>query len=122
MPEILSTAGMLAALILVLAAAYYCTKWLGKKSMAPVSRSQNIKVMDTVTLGADRQILLVKTAGKCMLLGVTAQHIEKICDLDETQLVMEDTPENPGFSGVLKNVLKTQWGMGSGNEKNQHNG
>lgn len=61
--------------------------WLMKKFNARVSLydSRNMKILERINLGPDKMLLLVSICGKCMVLGVTSSHTEKICELEETE-------------------------------------
>ena len=120
MPEILSAIGVIVVLVLVMFLAYYATKWLGKKHMVQGGSSRNMEVLERIALGPDRQLMIVRVGEKHMLLGVTAQHIEFICDIAPEDLLPDvGTKPETSFSAALKNVLKNQWGInpGKGKEK-----
>lgn len=74
---------MIMALIGVLALVFLIF-WLMKKFNARValSDSKHLKIIERVNLGPDKMLLLVSVCGKCMVLGVTSQRAEKICDVD----------------------------------------
>lgn len=116
---ILSALLLLAIFVAILVLAYFVTTQLGKRYTGKGSTASGyIKIMDRAMLGPDRSVVLVKVADKLLLLGVTPQHIETLCEVDEELLPqqtegirMEDTP----FSNLLSQVIKKNWG-GRGNE------
>ena len=101
---------MIMALIGVLALVFVIF-WVMKKFNARVTLtdSRHLKVLERVNLGPDKMLLIVSVCGKCMLLGVTSQSTEKICDLDETeeQLVAKqaDRQTFPTFTESFKSIL-----------------
>lgn len=101
---------MIMALVGVLALVFVIF-WLMKKFNARVSLNdtRHLKVLERVNLGPDKMLLIVSVCGKCMLLGVTTQSTEKICDLDETEeeLVAKQSNKQsfPTFSESFKNIL-----------------
>lgn len=101
---------MIMALIGVLALVFVIF-WVMKKFNARVTLtdSRHLKVLERVNLGPDKMLLIVSVCGKCMLLGVTSQSAEKICDLDETeeQLVAKqaDRQNFPTFTESFKSIL-----------------
>lgn len=99
---------MIMALVGVLALVFL-TFWLMKKFNARVSLSdsKNMKILERINLGPDKMLLLVSVCGKCMVLGVTANHTEKICDLEQTEEELTQHPEgeNPSFGESFRTVL-----------------
>ncbi len=98
---------MIMALIGVLAIVFVLF-WLMKKlnKHVMVADSRNMKILERINLGPDKMLLLVSVCGKCMVLGVTSNHTEKICDIDipEDELVAQ-TEGNPSFGESFKTVL-----------------
>lgn len=92
----------------VLVLAYYTTRWLGRRSLAQ-SGSKMIQVLDRAPLGQDKSLVVVKVAGKVMLLGASQNSIRKLCDLEnvEDYLPAEKVPES--FSELLKTTMKTRF-------------
>lgn len=101
---------MIMALVGVLALVFVIF-WLMKKFNARVSLTdtRHLKVLERVNLGPDKMLLIVSVCGKCMLLGVTTQGTEKICDLDETEEELLSKQSNkqsfPTISESFKNIL-----------------
>ena len=102
---------MIMALVGVLALVFVVF-WLMKKlnKRITVSDGKNMKILERVNLGPDKMLLLVSVCGKCMVLGVTSQHAEKICDLEQTEeeitAANETDGENPSFKESLKIVME----------------
>lgn len=98
---------MIMALIGVLAlvfALFWLMKKLNKHVM--VSDSRNMKILERINLGPDKMLLLVSICGRCMVLGVTTNHTEKICELEETEEELTQLAEgNPSLSDSFKIVL-----------------
>lgn len=98
-------------MVLVLVLAYFTTKLVGRRMSSQNSGGGNIKILDRAALGQDKALLIVQTAGKTMLVGVTAQHIEKLCDIDAENLAAPvQSPEFGSFSDALKKALKDNFG------------
>lgn len=98
---------MIMALLGVLALVFVVF-WLMKKlnKRVTVSDGKNMKILERVNLGPDKMILLVSVCGKCMVLGVTANHVEKICDLEQTEEELTTIPENGGENPSFKESFK----------------
>ncbi len=99
---------MIMALVGVLALVFLLF-WIMKKFNARVtlSDSKNMKILERINLGPDKMLLLVSVCGKCMVLGVTSNHAEKICDLEQTEEELTKLPEggNPSFGQSFKTIL-----------------
>ncbi len=85
--------------------------WLMKKFNARVSVSdtKHMKILERINLGPDKMLLLVSVCGKCMVIGVTTNHTEKICDIDltEEELCAKTAGEgNPSFAESMKIMLE----------------
>lgn len=98
---------MIMALIGVLALVFLLY-WIMKKfnSRTTLYDSRNMKILERINLGPDKMLLLVSICGKCMVLGVTSSHTEKICDIDQdVETLMMSSKENPSFRESFKTVL-----------------
>ena len=98
---IMALVGVLALVFLL----FWLMKKLNKRVM--VSDSRHMKVLERINLGPDKMLLLVSVCGKCMVLGITPNHAEKICDLEqaEEELTHRDENGNPSFGESFKTVL-----------------
>ena len=95
----------LAALVAVLLAAWFILKWMGKRMPGQTS-SRHIKILDRVVLGQDKCLLLVRVAGKAMLIGMTSGAATKLCDVDEDGLEPDaPLPSAQSFSSVFQSFL-----------------
>lgn len=99
---------MIMALVGVLALVFLMF-WLMKKfnRRITVSDSRSMKVLERINLGPDKMLLLVSICGKCMVLGVTSSHTEKLCDLEQTEEELTRRAEdgNPSFGESFRTVL-----------------
>ena len=94
-------------MVLIFAAAYYVTKFTGKQYSMKASLSREMKVIDRLTLGRDRYLLIVEAGGKVLLLGVSPQQIETLAELDSEAFAdMPEVQENTDFLSLLKKRLK----------------
>lgn len=74
-------AGALLAVVLVLILAYWCSRLLGR-GWVRASGSGNMKVLETLPLGADRQLVLVELQDHVYLLGVSAAGIQLLTEVE----------------------------------------
>lgn len=116
--DVFSLIGMLGGFFLILFLAYWATKVLAR-GYAAGGTGQLIEVLDRMGLGQEKQLLVVKAAGKVLLLGVTAHHIEKLEELDADALPQPVSPPQGGaFFAALKSALEQKKGKESGDEPN----
>ncbi len=94
---------------------FYALKKLNKR--VSVGSGSRLRVLDRVSLGKDGMLLVVSAAGKLMLIGVTPQRVEKLCDLDQSEedylsFLSENIPQD--FKSVLYSVFSKKSGEASG--------
>lgn len=63
---------------------YYASRWLNKRMYN--SKGKSIKIVEREMLSQDKYLAVVKVGSKLMMIGVTGHHIDKICDLEESDL------------------------------------
>lgn len=86
-----------------------------------------MKVIDRVSLGKDGMLAVVCVGGKLILVGVTAQRIEKISDIDmtpEEYYAQQSAPEaqnGMSFAAAVAEVMKRSKGAGKDNGNGQGN-
>lgn len=98
--------------ILILVAAYFSAKFIGKRYGFKGNGGKNIKIIEKVALSQDKLLIIVKVADKTMLLGVTNNKIEKISDVDELSLNVEKpNDKNMDFLSILKNVTNSKFSI-----------
>jgi len=72
--------------------AFVMTKFVGKKSMN-VMKSKYMKVIDSLSMGFDRTIYLVKVGQQYVLMYSSAKGFEFICNVD-SNMISEDVISN----------------------------
>lgn len=113
----LSLLASLVGFAAILAAAWWAVRLLSQ-GYSMQSKSRMIQVVERIGLGADKQLVIVKAAGRAYLLGVTAQHIEKIEELDPDDLTpAPDTGQDSAFLDVFKNALSPKKRKEGGDER-----
>ncbi|HHX57317.1 MAG TPA: flagellar biosynthetic protein FliO, partial [Clostridiales bacterium] len=90
----------------------FSAKFIGKRYGFKGNGGKNIKIIEKVALSQDKLLIIVKVADKTMLLGVTNNKIEKISDVDELSLnVEEPNDKNMDFLSILKNVTNSKFSI-----------
>ena len=112
----MSALGMLAIAILILAAAYFVTRWLGTWQMRGPSGAfrpggaGNVRVVSQTSLGRNERLVLVRVGRQCLLLGVTAEHVSVIREFTEAEAEelcsQPEAGQATGFADILKDSLR----------------
>ncbi len=96
-----SALSALMGVVCILFLAWWCSRMLGK-TYRGASSGRNLKVIEHLQVGADRQILLLRVKDQVYLLGVSQAGIQM---LDRLEGDFEDTeggsPETMGFKELL---------------------
>ncbi len=82
---------------------FYALKKLNKG--ISVKSGSRLRVLDRVSIGRDSMLLVISVCDKVMLLGVTSQRMEKLCDLDITEKEYLDMEQTPDFKTVLASAF-----------------
>ena len=82
---------------------FYALKKLTKK--VSVTSGSKLRVLDRVSLGRDSMLLVISVAGKLMLIGVTPQRVEKLCDLEQSEEDYLSGAQAQDFRSVLADLL-----------------
>ncbi len=92
-------------LILILVAAYFTTKYIGKISMGQLKNS-NFKVIDTYRISSNKLLQIVKIGNKFVVISVGKDAVNFITELDESEVfVREDNAkESVNFKQILEKM------------------
>jgi flagellar biosynthetic protein FliO len=81
----------------ILLLAFYTTRFIALKA-GSMMRGKHIRIVDTVSLGADKKLFLVKAGSRYFLLSSSGKNIEFISEIDDIE---DSRPEydieKPGF-------------------------
>ncbi len=102
---VISLIGAFMWVVVILALAYWCSRYLGRRYGGGVS-GKYLKVIDRVQVGADRYLLLVKLEDHTWLIGVSPAGIQLLSEPEDfVWEPEEEAQENgaaPGFQELLK--------------------
>ena len=111
--SVLMVIAVLVMFVAILYLAYVTTKFIGKRYIVKGKQFKNLTVIETVAIGPDRQLMIVKTAGKCLILGATPQNISLITELSEdmlnNEIPEEEAVETMSFTDALRKVTKEKF-------------
>ncbi|HPL53064.1 MAG TPA: flagellar biosynthetic protein FliO [Bacillota bacterium] len=79
----------------ILAAAYYVTKYLSRKGFNR-GKNKNLKIIESVPLGIDKSLLLIKVGEQYMLIGNSQKNIFLLSEIDKEKLLVGDISEEYG--------------------------
>lgn len=85
----------------VLLLAYWYSRFLGK-SYGKMNSGTNLKILEQVRLGTDKQLILVRLQDHVYLLGVSQNGIQLLTELEGDytgQETEEEEKKSPGFAG-----------------------
>lgn len=113
--------GTILGIILILYLAYISTKFIGKRYAVKSGGSKKIKVLDSVSVGKEGSIMIVKAGGKVFLVGAASGGINLISELESGEFPEEETaaPVGMDFKTAFKSVLEKK--MTKKNEKENEN-
>ncbi|MEA4831988.1 hypothetical protein SDC9_130619 [bioreactor metagenome] len=108
MDDIYSLLMPLLAASAVIIGAYLTARWLAKKQKGCMSGTgSNIKILERAVIGKETYLSIVKVGDKTLLLSMTGQRVEMLCELDPDSLKTNESkhPET-GFFNVLCSSLQ----------------
>ena len=81
--QILSVLGLLAVILLVMAGAYWFTRWAGQSMGGGlfITRGGRFQVLDRASIGRDQALLVVKAGQRYLLLGSTPAGLTLLTEL-----------------------------------------
>lgn len=77
---------------IILGAAYFVTRFIAGKGFS-ATNNKNLKVVESISLGIDKTLLLVKVGEQYLLLGSTQKNISFLSTIDQEQLNLVNTGE-----------------------------
>ena len=109
--NILTFAGLIIAIAVILFLSYVFSKYIGRGVMG-YSSSSNIKVVDRIILGQDKSLAIVKVGNKYYLIGISSAGINMLNEVspDDLQNIEQinkfDENKIPQFKNIFAEVKK----------------
>ena len=91
----------LLGVLLIIGLAYFGTGWVAKK-YAVTNAGKNMRVVERLSLGTDKHLLIVQAGDKTLLLAASGKSVEVLTELDGQALQPAAPPKAPDFSELLK--------------------
>ena len=79
---------------------YYVTKFIGKQKVFN-NKNANISIIETITVAPQKYLQLIKVSNKYLLIGITKDNIIFIKELDNEELVINNTEVDDSFKKYL---------------------
>jgi flagellar protein FliO/FliZ len=100
--SILQLLGLVILLVVILFAAYYTSRFVGKMTMGQLKNS-NFKVIDTYRIGPNKVIQIVKIGNKFIAIAIAKDTITYLTELEESEVLIKEVPmkENQSFKQIL---------------------
>ncbi|MBD5141914.1 MAG: flagellar biosynthetic protein FliO [Ruminococcus sp.] len=107
--------------------AFYAARWLNKHFNGGFGGSRRmIKIIECTGVAPDKQLMIVEVGNKCMLIGVTPNSVNKICDLDREDVELYESgdtvPAVPAGSGFMQNLKRAFAERNKENTQNKEDG
>ncbi len=115
---------VLLVFVLILYLAYFATKRLGKRLSFRGVGNKNIKIIESVSLGQNKAIMIIQSGGKTLLVGMTQNEISLISEIDGEKLDLNEDNTNGQtmeFSKAFKKVLEEKFGNKNFNQEESNN-
>lgn len=119
--NVASLLGILAVCILVIAASYFFTRFVGGKQLSQ-QKNSNFKTIDTFHLAQNKYLMLLEVGRRYFVIAVCKDTVTMISELSQEDItVWKKSASNTTsfkniFSGMLKNRPGEQEGEGSGKD------
>lgn len=96
-----------AAAALIIYLSYLFSKYVGK-TMNKSSSSRYMRLIDQITIGQDRNIVIMQAGDKYLLVGITSGQINLLREMKEEELVLlspdeeQTTVKTPDFKELIE--------------------
>jgi len=104
--NILQLIGIIIVFLIILAAAYAASVWVGKTQYnAYGSHDRNIKIIEVFRINGNQFLQIVQVGSRYFVIGVSKEHIEYLAELSEEDFHIHDTPDiRLPFQAVFEKV------------------
>lgn len=106
--NIASLIGILAVCIVVIAASYFFTRFVGGRQLSQ-QKNSNFKTLDTLQLGQNKYIMLLQVGTRYFVIAVCKENVTMLSELSKEDItVWRESGQNAAsfksiFAGMLKN-------------------
>jgi flagellar protein FliO/FliZ len=102
--NVLQMLGLVILLIIILIAAYYTSRFVGRYKMGQFKNS-NIQLIEAYRISSNKMVQIVKICNKYVAIGVGKDNITYITELDENEVLTHDTEvDKPSFRQIFEKI------------------
>lgn len=107
----LELAGIIFLCILVIAASYFVTKFIGT-SQIKRHKNSNFQILEVCGIGPGKTLQLIQVGTKYIVIAVSKESVSKILELTEEEIIQKSSyiEKGTGFSDIFSNLLKKKEG------------
>jgi flagellar protein FliO/FliZ len=97
--------GLVLLLIVILAAAYFTSKFVGGIKLGQMKNS-NFKIIDSYRISPNKALQIIKIGNKFVVISICKDTINYITELDESEVQVRDIGEkqNQSFKQILEKL------------------
>ena len=97
--------GLILLLVIILFAAYYTSKFIGKMKLGQIKNS-NFTVIDTYRIAPGKLLQIVKVGKKYIVISIAKDHVCYLTDIDETELSVKELipTEKKSFRQIIDSI------------------
>lgn len=101
--NILQLLGLCIILVVILIAAYYTSRFVGRYKLGQI-RNSNFEVIEVYRISTNKMLQLVRIADKYVVLGITKDQITYITELDKDNILTNEVEEGEklSFSQIIE--------------------
>lgn len=106
--SVLELIGLILVLVVVIAACYFTTRFVGSKQSGLQSNS-NFKVIDSYRIASGKVLQIVEVGGKYFVIAVSKDNVSFLGEVDPDKLNLAPYAKEQGknFSEILKKITKS---------------
>lgn len=94
--------GLIVITVLVLAATWLATRWIGRKSQISQS-SRNVRIIERTPIARDKYLAIIEVAGKFYLISVTSQNVQMMTEIEDPDKLKKRTQTvNQSFAKMYR--------------------
>lgn len=103
--NVLQLIGLCLLLVIILAAAYYTTRLVGRYKLGQLKDS-NFKVVDSYRISPNKMLQIVKIGHKYVVIGIGKDQISYITELSENEIIPKEVYEGQkqSFRQILEKL------------------
>ena len=101
--NLLQLLGLVLLLIVILVAAYYTSRFIGKLKLGQLKNS-NFNVIDTYRISPNKMLQIVKVGNKFLVISTSKDSVNYITELEESEVQIREagTKEKQNFKQILE--------------------